>query len=504
MDSMKDCDLLVIGGGLLGTAIARDAAGRGLSVTLCERDDLASGASSLLLSPLRSAAPGDDPLHLPTLRQSIAERDALLRCAPQVGKCVRIVMPQTAAERSGWKMRTAIRLQNHLGKGALFAPSREIDLLHHVAGGALRPEFSQGWVYSDGAVDVARLTLLNAIDAAEGGARILTRTACRSLQPGPDGWQATLRGERGQSTSLRAKAVVNATGGAIPDVLPETSPGRIAAKPQRTTQMLSKRHVGRDYGYLLRAADARQVWLLPQENGLALFSISGDDSGSAQQDIAAICDTFNRYFTARLGADDMLWSHSAVCLSPLPAPDKSRRPAPDYGLSLEAEGPPLLSVIGGSLSSHRRLAEEAVGRIAAGLGVQGGTWTTEVCLPGGDLYGASPSAQSISEFHHYVQRAKRDYAWAPAALIERYVRTYGSRIHRLLENCRSIDDLGAEVLPGLYELELRYLLQSEWAVTAADILWRRTRLGLALPADAQPKLDAWIAEATAKEFAAAV
>jgi glycerol-3-phosphate dehydrogenase len=277
----------------------------------------------------------------------------------------------------------------------------------------------------------------------------------------------------------------------------------MSAKPRRITQILSRRHVGRDYGYLLRAADGRLAHVLPHESGYALLSMVGEDSGNSEEDIATLCETFNRYFTARIGMEDMVWSHSAAWLAP-EAASRTSRPAPDYSLTLEVEGPPLLSVLGASLLSHRRMAEDAAGQIASRLGVQGGAWTADVCLPGGDLYGPVPTERSITEFHHYAQSAKHAYSWAPSALIARYVRNYGSRIHRLLENCGGIADLGAEVLPGLYELELRYLMQNEWAMGAADILWRRTALGLLLPADAQVRLDAWIAEATAREFAAAV
>lgn len=502
MDFTIDCDLLVIGGGLIGAAIARDAAGRGLSVTLCEQGDLAERASALSFCPMRDTAPAEDPVHLPTLRMAIGERETLLRCAPQLGKCLRVVVPQTAAEGIGWKKRSAIGLQNLLSKGGLLPASREIDLLHHAAGGPLRPEYSHGWMYSDVAVDVVRLTVLNAVDAAEGGARILTRTACRSIQRVPGGWEAVLRGEHGKMTGVRARSVINATGGSVNAVLQDALGETVEAKARRSTRILSTRHVGHDYAYLLRAADGRQVHVIPQGAGMALLSVVSDDDHAADDDIATLCATFNRYFTAQMTAADVVWSRSDVWLSASNAPSK-RQPARDYRLTTTPEEAPLLSVVGGSLSSHRRLAEEAVGKIAACLHSQGGTWTDQCCLPGGDLYGPVPSNRAVSEFHLYVQGAKRRYSWAPPLLIARYSRLYGSRLHRLLENCASVEDLGREILPGMHELELRYLMETEWARTAADML-RRTRSGPLSQADAEARLGAWIAEATARQYAAAV
>jgi glycerol-3-phosphate dehydrogenase len=503
MESTIECDLLVIGGGLSGAAIARDAAGRGLSVTLCEQDDLASGASSLASGLIRNLAPGEGPLHGAALRTAFSERDTLLHCAPHISKCVRIVMPQTEDEHSGWKMRAAMRLQKLLAGRRTLPPVREVDLLHHVAGGALRPEYSHGWMEVDGWVNVSRLTVLAALDAAEAGARILTRSGCRALQRTSEGWEATLRTERGLSNVVKTRAVVNATGVSVNDFLHATLGKRLPAKTTRMTQILSRRHTGHDFGYLLRAPDGRQVHVLPQEQGFVLISILGSDDRTADTELAVMSETVNRYFTAPVTDEDIIWSRSTVLLSPEEMPGKHRTPL-DYALEMDTEEPPLLSVIGGSVGTHRLLAEDAVSRIASRIGCHGGAWTADVCLPGGDLYGATPSNRSISEFSHYVQSAKQRYPWTSTALIDRYVRTYGSRMHRLLENCSRPADLGVEILPGLHEVELRYLMENEWAQTAADILRRCVRLGTVLPADAETRLSAWIAEATARQYAAAV
>jgi glycerol-3-phosphate dehydrogenase len=506
MDSMLDCDLLVIGGGLNGTAIARDAAGRGLSVILCEQDDLACGASALGPALIHGLTPGSQAIDFPALRIALTERDILMRCAPHISKTARIVMPQTGAERSGWKMRTALRLQNLLAGRDLLPAAREIDLLHHVAGGALRPEYSHGWIYSDGWIDAARLTVLNALDAAEGGAKILTRTACREIQRSQEGWHASLRGSRGISTGIRTRALVNAAGGGADDFLQAALGKRLSARALHLTQILVRRALSHDYAYLLHAADGRQVHVMPQEPGYTLISALGSEEAEAdvEADSALLCETVNRYFTARIAPQDIVWSRSTVWLSPLDRQARARQVHADYSLEMDSEEAPLLSVIGGSIGSARQLAEEAVNCIASRLGCHGGAWTADACLPGGDLYGLAPSSRSIVEFSNFVQAAKQQYSWAPAALIARWARCYGSRIHKLLADCRDAKDLGAQPLPGLYEAELRYLMQAEWAQTAADILWRRTRLGLALPKEAEAALDGWIAESTAQEFAAAV
>ena len=482
MNSTINCDLLVVGGGLNGTAIARDAAGRGMSVVLCERDDLGAYAVASACGPLHPAMPSLKRQALSTLRKALAERETLMRIAPQAVTPLRLTVPRDD-DQQPWRERASRLLADRLAPRQLLPASRHVDLLHHVAGLPLKPQFGQGELVSGCKVDGPRLAVLNAMDAAEAGATILTRTVCDAAQRSGEHWQATLRGPGGAGTLVRARAMVNATGQWATRFLRSASNVDLPIPLVKCIRLVVRKKLAHPCSYLLRDADGRSVLVLPCETDATLIIGDGlphgGEPGAPQvtdADIERLCGLLNRYFTARTSAADVAQA--------LPQP---------YALRLDRDGAPLLSVLGGDAESFRRVAEEAVDQLAPLLGQNGGAWTAQACLPGGNLFGMAPTAQSVLGFDDYLRMKKQAFGWAPPELIERYIHSYGSRIDRLLAACASMHDLGQEVLPGLFEAELHYLIRHEWAQTAEDILWRRTRLGHLLPPGARATLEGWLA-----------
>ena len=503
MNSTIDCDLLVVGGGLNGTAIARDAAGRGMSVVLCERDDLGAHAVASARGPLHPAVPSLKRQALSTLSKALAERENLMRIAPHAVTPLRFAVPRDDGPQP-WRERASRLLADRLAPRQLLPASRHLDLLHHAAGLPLKPEFSQGELVSGCRVDGPRLAVLNAMDAAEAGATILTRTICDAAQRSGEGWQATLRGPGGAGTLVRARAMVNATGQWATRFLRSASNIDLPLPLVKCIRLVVRKKLGHPCSYLLRDAGGRNALVMPCGNDATLVIGDGlphgGEPGAPQvgdADIDRLCSLLNRHFTARTSAADVVQASAGLRLA-VDGSDSGAHELPHpYALRLDQDGPPLLSVLGGDAESFRRVAEEAVDRLAPLLGQAGGAWTAQACLPGGDLFGMAPSAQGVLGFGDYLRMKAQAFAWAPPALIEHYVHVYGSRIDRLLAGCGGMHDLGQEVLPGLFEAELHYLMRHEWARTAEDILRRRSRLGHLPPPGAQDSLTRWLATAPA-------
>ena len=504
MNSTKDCDLLIVGGGVNGTAIARDAAGRGMSVVLCERDDLGAHAFMAPCGPMHQGVPSLKRHDVGMLRKALREREILMRIAPHAVTPLRLVAPQDSAQPPPWTLTASMMLADRLAPRELLPASRHADLLHHVAGLPLQPQFSQGRTASGCRVDAPRIAVLNAMDAAAGGATILTRTVCDAAQRSGERWQATLRCANGASTLVRARAMVNATGPWATRFLRSASNIDLPIPLVKSVRIVVRRKLSHPCSYLFRHPDGCTVLAVPFEHDHTL--IMGSDLGQhgepgaplvTEEEISRLCSMVNHYFTARTGPADVVHASAGLRLALEAKGGKASAMPQPRELRLDQDGPPLLSVLGGDAESFRLLAEEAVDRLAPILGHSGGAWTARACLPGGDLHGATPSSQSVLGFNDYVRLRRQAYKWAPPALVERYVRAYGSRIDTLLEGCAGMADLGREILPGLFETEVAYLVRHEWARTAEDILWRRSRLGLSLAPHAASVLDEWLAAAPA-------
>jgi glycerol-3-phosphate dehydrogenase len=508
---MRECDLLVIGGGVNGTAIARDAAGRGLCVILCERDDLAAHTSSASSKLIHGGLRYLEYYEFGLVRKALIEREVLLRSAPHIIHPLRIVMPHDRGQRPAWLLRLGFFLYDHLARRALLPGSHGIDLHKHPAGSGLQERFVKGFVYSDATVDDARLVVLSAVDAAERGAAIMTRTTCTGLRREAGGWTATLRSADGSGTSVRARCVANAAGAWAASLAGEA----IRHAPAQSLRLVKGSHIvvrklfDHDHAYIFQSPDGRIVFAIPYEGEFTLIGTTdleytGDPSRVEidAQEVDYLCELANRYFRKHIGPQDVVWSYSGV--RPLLQDEAADAKAVtrDYKLAFDTDGAPLLSVFGGKITTARKLGEEAVDLIAPALGNARKGWTDSACLPGGEIVGGGPSNEGVRGFDAFVGSLQRRYHWLPPALVMRYAQAYGSRVDCMLSGCQDLAGMGGEVLPGLYEIELRYLVSREWARSAEDVLWRRTKLGLHLGDSAAAVLDQWIARELAGAGAA--
>jgi len=504
--------VLVVGGGINGVGIARDLAGRGLSVLLCEKDDLASHTSSSSTKLIHGGLRYLEYYEFSLVRKALAEREVLLRSAPHIMWPLRFVMPHDPGMRPVWMVRTGLFLYDHLARREVLPGSTTIDLRRHVAGKSLKRGFSKGFVYSDGWVDDARLVVLNAMDAAERGATVLTRCACVDAQRGEEQWQLRLQRADGESFELRSRALVNAAGPWAAQFLFEQAhaPERKALRLVKGSHVVVGKLFEHDHAYIFQNPDKRIIFAIPYEGEFTLIGTTDVEHhgaiGAAHIDAGEVdylCEQASRYFERAVRPSDVVWSYSGV--RPL-LDDESGDPSAvtrDYELELDTghggvAAAPLLSVWGGKITTFRKLAEEAADLLCApparahaeAQAPARGAWTRGAFLPGGDLSDwIGKPMRPDTDFLRFVQALALRHPQLPTALCLRWARGYGSRVGQLLGD----GALGAEVAPGLFEAELNYLHRCEWARTAADVLWRRTKLGLHLDPAARAAVAAWCA-----------
>lgn len=510
------CDLLIVGGGINGAGIARDAAGRGLSVVLCEKDDIAAHTSSASTKLIHGGLRYLEHYEFALVRKALLERERLLRAAPHIIRPLQFVMPHDRGQRPAWMIGAGLFLYDRLARRELLPASRRIDLRTHDAGQSLDPRFTHGFLYADCRVDDARLVVLNALDAAERGARILPRTRCVAVRRANERWHAELRRTDGAAFTVQARCLVNAAGPWAAQFLQHAAQ-RPAQRPLRLVKgshIVVRRLFAHPYAYLFQHPDGRIVFAIPYEDDFTLIGTTEIDYRGnpdavviTADEVAYLCTLASRYLVARITPADVVWSYSGVRPLVDDAASTASAVTRDYRLELEADGDaPLLSVFGGKLTTFRKLAEETVDLLCRALGIDGRPWTAGAWLPGGDLSGQQPDKDATLAFERFARDVQRRYAWLPAAVAVRYAHAYGTRVSLLLAGRTCIADMGEEILAGLYEAEADYLIRHEWALCADDILWRRTKLGLHLPADAHATLAAWLnarRPATASEEARA-
>ena len=498
-------DLLVVGGGINGAGIARDAAGRGLRTLLCEQHDLAAHTSSASTKLIHGGLRYLEFYDFRLVRKSLREREIVLDSAPHICWPLRFVLPHDAGQRPAWMIRIGLFLYDHLARRRRLPASTGVDLRTHPAGQPLESRYTKGFIYSDAWVDDARLVVLTAMDAREHGATVLTRTRCANLAPRGDRWAVTLRRDDGRELALEARAVVNATGPWVDRFLDDATPVPARRHPRmvKGSHIVVPRLFEHEFAYLFQSPDGRIVFAIPYEGDYTLIGTTemdytGDLASPeiAEREVEYLLEMANRYFAADLARKDVVWTFAG--LRPLLADPKDRATSVtrDYVLDLDTRAAPLLSIYGGKLTTYRKLAEDVVDQLAPLLGNQAGHWTAGRPLPGGDL----PNA----DFDAYRAALASRYPWLPASLLQRYARAYGSRAERILGGAVSLADLGEEVLPGLHAREIDYLRSTEWAVTAEDILYRRSKLALHVPADGPTRLEAWLARHPMPEPADAV
>jgi glycerol-3-phosphate dehydrogenase len=490
-------DLLVVGGGINGVGIARDAAGRGLSVTLVERGDLASATSSASTKLIHGGLRYLEYYEFRLVREALSEREVLLASAPHIIWPLRFVLPHEKSLRPAWMIRLGLFLYDHLGGRKRLPPSRKVDLTLPPYNVGLRSGFGIGFEYSDCWVNDARLVALNAVDAKEHGAEIFTRRACLSARREGATWIAELQDLVGRRQPLRARALVNAAGPWAGEFLTREL-GR--ERPQRLrlvkgSHIVVNRLFAGEHAYILQNADRRIVFAIPYEEQFTLIGTTdlpyeGDPAEAtiSPEETQYLCDVVNRHFAHGISPSDVVWSYSGV--RPLfdeNGGESASEVSRDYVLDLEQEpgGAPLLNVFGGKITTYRRLAEHALQKLQPFFPEMKAPWTAAAKLPGGDI----PSA----DFEAFAAEQTRRLAWLPAATVRRLSRAYGSRIDRVLKGAKSIGDLGLNFGGDLYEREVSYLIEQEWALAADDVLWRRSKLGLHLSADSRKRLADWFA-----------
>ncbi|AYC33871.1 glycerol-3-phosphate dehydrogenase [Pseudomonas cavernae] len=480
-------DLVVIGGGINGTGIAADAAGRGLSVFLCEQHDLAQHTSSASSKLIHGGLRYLEHHEFRLVRESLAEREVLLAKAPHIIRPLRFILPHRPHLRPAWMIRAGLFLYDHLGKREKLPASRA---LRFGAGSPLKAEITRGFEYSDCAVDDARLVVLNAMAAREQGAHVHTRTRCVSARRRKGLWHLHLEREDGSRYSIRARVLVNAAGPWVASLLEDglKQPSPYAIRLIQGSHIIVPRLHDDEQAYILQNEDRRIVFVIPY---LERFSLIGTTDREYHGDPATVqisdaeidylLQVVNTHFKRPLARADILHSFAGVRSL---CDDESVDPAAvtrDYTLALNGQPAeaPLLSVFGGKLTTYRKLAETALAQLAPYFPQMRPAWTASAPLPGGEQLGDPAAlAETLCQRH----------GWLDGALARRWAHSYGSRCWKLLDGVSTLDDLGEHLGGGLYAREVDYLCREEWALQAEDILWRRTKLGLFLSPMQQTRL----------------
>ncbi|WP_020590772.1 glycerol-3-phosphate dehydrogenase [Kiloniella laminariae] len=497
-------DILVIGGGINGVGIARDAAGRGLKTLLCEKDDLASWTSSASTKLIHGGLRYLEHYEFRLVREALKEREVLLASAPHISWPLRFVLPHNKDLRPAWLIRLGLFLYDHLGKRERLPGSCGVDLTRHCVGTPLVDNLTKGFIYSDAWVQDARMVVLNAMDARNRGAEIRTRTRCIGAIRQQDHWEVKLvDGFTSEISVVRARLLVNAAGPWAQALLT----GEIGLKSDKRLRLVKGSHIvvprlfDHDHAYIFQNQDKRIVFAIPYENDFTLIGTTdvdheGDpaDVKISQEEISYLCQSVSCYFKRPVKAADVVWSYAGV----RPLFDNGEADASqttrDYAVELESEPgkAPVLNILGGKLTTYRKLAQASLSLISDVFGIADKSWTAGSILPGGDI----PN----EDVNLYIGQMMARYPWLPVKQLERYVKTYGTRVEQILDGTSCLDGLGSCFAGDLYEAEVRYLVDEEWALTSEDILWRRTKLGLHLPQDVGGDLDDWLALYTKKQL----
>ena len=483
-------DLAVIGGGVNGAGIARDATGRGAKVLLLEAGDLAQGTSSASTKLIHGGLRYLEHYEFSLVRESLTEREALWAIAPHIIHPMRFVLPYVHGLRPRWLLRLGLFLYDHIGGRKRLPATRTINLGQHPAGTPLKAGFTTGFEYSDGWVDDARLVLLNAKDAAERGAEVRTRTRVTGAKRVGDTWEVTT--DKG---TFHAKALVNAAGPQVLDV--ENTLGdapEYGMRLVRGSHIVVRKLFDHPYAYFFQLADGRIFFAIPYERDFTLIGTTdrdqakGDPVKASDEEIAYLCAGTNEYFKTAITPADVVWTYSGV--RPLVDDGSGKPEAATRGYRLDlsepAQGAPLLSVYGGKITTYRHLSEEAVDLLVPRLSALAGkAWTRTAALPGGDfpIDGLDPLKAALAA----------DYAFLGAHDVDRIARAYGTRARAWLGDAQGWQALGRDFGGGLTAAEVDYLRAEEWAVSADDILWRRSKLGLRLSAEQQAALAEYLA-----------
>ncbi|MFZ1742727.1 MAG: glycerol-3-phosphate dehydrogenase [Pontixanthobacter sp.] len=490
-------DILVIGGGINGVGIARDAAGRGAKVLLCEKDDLASHTSSASTKLVHGGLRYLEHYEFRLVRESLIERERLLGMAPHIIWPLRFVLPHDKGLRPAWLLRLGLFLYDHIGGRKLLPAAKTVNLRAKPHRAVLEDRLVKGFEYSDCWVEDARLVALNALDAANHGADIRTRTECTALERSDAVWTATLTAANGASETITARAVVNAAGPWVDKVLGRANPG----EPHQNLRLVKGSHLvfpklfEGEHCYIFQNRDNRIVFAIPYEREFTLvgttdvaFEGDANDIQISPPEADYICDAINEYLRIDVAPQQAVWSYAGV--RPL-YDDKSASNSTvtrDYVFELDNPNgaPPILSVFGGKITTYRKLAEHALHKLSK-LGVLNAeAWTAGAALPGGEI--------AVGGFDRFVEEMQERFAWMDAAALRRLCRAYGSLMTKVIGDAATPADMGQSFGAGLTERELSYLIHHEFARSAEDVLWRRSKLGLHMTEPQRAEVEQWFAD----------
>lgn len=512
-------DIFIIGGGINGCAIARDAAGRGLSVTLAEMGDLAGATSSASTKLFHGGLRYLEFFEFKLVRHALQEREALLKTMPHISWPLRFVLPyhrdmrfdaSTPASklvstffpwlkgrRPAWMIRLGLFLYDHLGGREILPGTTSIDLRDDPVGKPLKSKFRKAYEYSDCWVEDSRLVVLNARDARKRGATILTRTRVISASHTPSGWEIhTEDAQTGARNTYLAKAIVNAGGPWVEQVIRSRLGLETAAgiRLVRGSHIVTRKLFDHEKCYFFQGQDGRIIFAIPYETDFTLIGTTDLDHGDSpdlpaiatEQEQAYLCAFASQYFDKPVTREDIVWTYSGVRPLYDDGATSATAATRDYVLSFETTGGPVLSVFGGKITTNRILAEQAVDRIGVLFPSLGPRWTRGVPMPGGDF--------AVSDFPKVSEELLQAYSFLDAPWATRLVRAYGTEAATLLGDAKSCTDLGVEFGATLFEKEVRWLVANEFAHCAEDVVWRRSKLGLRMSQTQIDKLQAWMHE----------
>ncbi|MET0746337.1 MAG: glycerol-3-phosphate dehydrogenase [Microvirga sp.] len=492
-------DLLIVGGGINGAGIARDAAGRGLSVILCEQGDLAGYTSSASTKLIHGGLRYLEYYEFRLVREALFERERLLEAAPHIIWPLRFILPHEKGIRPAWFVRLGLFLYDHLAPRRKLPGTETIHLTSHPSGRALKPGFDTAFVYSDCWVEDSRLVALNALDAAERGADIRVRTRVVSARRDGGGWTATLQdAATGATSEVSARVLVNAAGPFVADVLN----AKLGLNTRKGVRLVKGSHIvvprlfETDEAFILQNTDRRIVFAIPYQEkftlvgttDIAVEAVPDEKVTISEAEVRYLCDVVNHFFKREVTAADVVWTYSGV--RPLFDDGSSNASAitRDYVFDLDAPGgqSPVLSIFGGKITTFRKLAEHALEELKPFFPGMKPSWTETAKLPGGDM----PDA----DFDRFLGTVRQRWPFLAEADARRLARAYGTRLDELLGKAASMSDLGEDFGAGLTGAEIGYLVRWEWARTAEDILWRRSKLGLHVAPGTAQRIDRYIAE----------
>jgi glycerol-3-phosphate dehydrogenase len=492
-------DLVVIGGGINGCGIARDAAGRGLSVALFEKGDFACATSSASTKLIHGGLRYLEHYEFRLVREALIEREVLLQVAPHIIWPLRFVLPHHKGLRPAWLLRLGLFIYDHLGGRKILPPTRTLDLRKDAAGKPLKPEFGKAFEYSDCWVEDARLVVLNAKDAAERGAVVRSQTRVASAERENGLWRIAVEGPHGRRESVQARILVNAAGPwageVVAHVVRENLPARV--RLVQGSHIVVPKLFDHDECYIFQNADNRIIFAIPYERDFTLIGTTdrdyqGDPAkvAATPEEVAYLCSAASEYFTKSVAPSDVVWTYSGVRPLYDDGASSAQEATRDYVLVLEAEAgrAPLLSIVGGKITTYRRLAEAALDRLADHLpgAAQRKGWTATASLPGGDF--------PWNGYDRQVAAITARFPKLDKALARRLVRAYGTRTERLLAGAGDGSWLGRRFGADLSQVEVDYLMDEEFARHADDVLWRRSKLGLRLSQDEALALEAYMTE----------